>query len=75
MNENTVQQEAMTVSADMRELYSKFKSGAVDRGDADTMANIAGKNLKALAIVIADKMREDGHVKLMSQMKTIEHQP
>jgi hypothetical protein len=70
---NTVQQEAMAVSNDMRELYSLFKAGVVDRNDADSLANIAGKNLKALSIVIADQMREDGHIQMISKMKTIEH--
>lgn len=66
-----VQKEAMAVSADMRDLYSHFKAGNVKREDADTFANIAGKNLKALAIVIADQMREDAQLRTIENMKTI----
>lgn len=72
--QTAVQKEALAISADMRALYDAFKSKTIDRGDADTFANIAGKNLKALAVVIADQMREDAHLNMMSKMKTIEHQ-
>ena len=64
-----VQTEAMAVSRDMRELYSKRKDGKVERVDADTLANIAGKNLKALAIVIADQARQDGHLSLVYRIE------
>ena len=64
-----VQTEAMAVSADMRELYSAVKSGKVERADADTRANIAGKNLKALAIVVADQARQDGHLSLVYRIE------
>lgn len=72
--QTAVQKEAMAISADMRELYSNFKSQAVDRGAADTLANIAGKNLKALALVVADQLREDGHLQIIAKTRTLEHE-
>lgn len=52
----TIQSEARQISADMRKLYNRFEKGEVKREEADTMANISGKNLKALSIQLADKM-------------------
>jgi len=64
-----VQKEAMAVSADMRELHSNFKTRKIERADADTTANIAGKNLKALAIVIAGETFLDGHLSLVHRIE------
>ena len=55
----TVQSEARAISSDMRELYESFKAGTTKREDADTLANISGKNLKALSIMLADQVRSD----------------
>jgi hypothetical protein len=51
-----VEREAEVVSEDMKKLYVDFASGKVKREDADTAANIAGKNLKAISIVLANRM-------------------
>jgi len=56
----TVQSEAMAISVDMRRLYEDFKAGGMKREEADTLANISGKNLKALSLMLADQMRLDG---------------
>ena len=56
----TVQSESIAISKDMRNLYEDFKAGAIKREDADTLANISGKNLKALSLMLADQMRLDG---------------
>ena len=71
--EMTVQQRALEVSDNMRELHESFKLGKTKREDADTVANINGKNLKALSIIIADQMREDGHLQIISKIEAIEH--
>ena len=55
----TVQSESRAISADMRALYESFKSGETKREDADTLANISGKNLKAISIMLADQIRTD----------------
>lgn len=68
-----VQDEAMQVSADMRVLYNDFNAKRIDRSQADTLANIAGKNLKALSLVIADQLRADGHLQLIERTKVIEN--
>ena len=52
----SVQSESLLVSRDMRKLYEQFEAGALKREDADTLANIAGKNLKALSLILADKI-------------------
>ena len=67
-----VQQEAWAVSKDMRKLYQEFSSGSIKREDADTQANIAGKNLKALSLVIADQMRQDDQLHVISRTKALE---
>lgn len=54
-----VKTEATAISDDMRELYNKFKAGEISREACDTLANISGKNLKALALLHSDKLRED----------------
>lgn len=56
----TVQSEAKAISNDMRQLYEGFKLGTIKREDADTLANISGKNLKAISIMLADQIRMDG---------------
>ena len=58
--ELTVQSESRAISRDMRELYESFKAGETKREDADTLANISGKNLKAISIMLADQIRTDG---------------
>lgn len=60
--EMTLRARAIEVSDNMRELHRDFRSGAMKREDADTVANINGKNLKALAIVIADRMCERAYL-------------
>lgn len=66
----TVQSEARAISADMRELYENFKNGKTLREDADTLANISGKNLKAIAIMLADQFRTDGMLRIKRQIET-----
>lgn len=56
----TVQSESLLISADMRKLYERFENGELKREDADTLANISGKNLKALSLILADKMFMQG---------------
>lgn len=68
----TVQSEARAISADMRELYENFKSGKTLREDADTLANISGKNLKAIAIMLADQFRTDEMLRISSSQHQIE---
>ena len=48
-----------TVVNDMRTLYDNFLNGAVKREDADTAANIAGKNLKAQQLKLANAIFAD----------------
>jgi len=67
-----VDSEAGAVSADMRMLYSQFKSGDVKREDADTLANIAGKNLKALSIILAHKMLENESASVFARAIALE---
>jgi hypothetical protein len=69
-----VQSEATEISKDMRNLYREFKAGTVEREAADTLANIAGKNLKALSIVLADQMRLDGQIAYENKVKLVSEQ-
>jgi len=72
--ENTpVMIEATAISADMRKFITQFQAGEIKREDADTLANISGKNLKALAIILADKALQDGHFAMNSRMKLLKN--
>jgi hypothetical protein len=53
-----VKSEAKSVSEDMRALYEHFKAGRIERDSADTLANISGKNLKAISIIFAVEVME-----------------
>lgn len=69
--QTVVQDEASAISRDMRELYDELRAGGMKGKDADSLANVAGKNLKALAIIIADKMRESEQLSLVSRAKEV----
>lgn len=62
----TVQSEARAISADMRELYENFKNKAIPREDADTLANISGKNLKAISILQTDQIHSEAMLRIRS---------
>lgn len=51
--------EAAEISRDMRALYDRALDRGVQREEADTLANIAGKNLKALSLMLAYRMVEN----------------
>ena len=72
LKETAVQKEAMAISKDMRELYNAFKDKGVERSEADTAANIAGKNIRALGLVIADKALQRGIVFMEKKTEAIE---
>jgi hypothetical protein len=44
------------VEEDMKALYGDLKSKDTDRNNADSLANIAGKRLKAAQLHLADEM-------------------
>ena len=54
----TLKSEAQSISDDMRALYDSFKAGHIGRDAADTLANISGKNLKAISIILAAEVIE-----------------
>lgn len=58
-----VKTEATAISDDMRALYNSLKAGETNGDIADKLANIAGKNLKSLALIHADTLREDALLK------------
>lgn len=53
----TITEETKAISRDMRELYTMFKNKQVTRDVAETLANIAGKNLRAQAILLLEMER------------------
>jgi hypothetical protein len=73
-NESNIQKKAWLLSDSMFDLQKKFKAGLVEREDADTEANIVGKNLKALSIIWADQMRQDAHVRIKEKIEAIENE-
>lgn len=46
------------VAQDMRELYQTLKDGSTKREQADSLANVAGKRLKAFQLHLADRIFE-----------------
>jgi hypothetical protein len=66
-----VETEAWNVYNDLTELHKSQITGKTEREDVDSQANVHGKRLKALSIVIADQLRQDGHLSLVNQTKAI----
>lgn len=48
------------IKQDMSTLYDEFKAGSIDRNNASELANIAGKNLKAHQLELANKIFLNG---------------
>lgn len=65
---SVIRPEAEAISRDMRKLYADFSAGSVPRETADTLANIAGKNLKALSLILADQIRMGGQLKMIGMI-------
>ena len=72
--ETAVTREALAISKDMRELYSEFKGKNIERVDADSLANIAGKNIRALAIVLTEQALQKGFISLENRVKELHEQ-
>lgn len=51
-----INKETTLIAGRMNELYSLYASRKIKREDADSLANIAGKHLKAVAINLANQM-------------------
>lgn len=47
------------VSDDMKVLYSELRNGVVAREISDSLANVAGKRLKAQQLILAHEIRLD----------------
>lgn len=50
----SIKSETQAISKDLRALYDDFKNNKISRDDAETLANIAGKNLRAQAILLIE---------------------
>lgn len=50
----TIKSETLAISRDLRRLYDEYKNGTIPREKAETLANIAGKNLRAQAILLIE---------------------
>ena len=50
----TVRSETLAISRDLRKLYDDYKNSKISRDTAETLANIAGKNLRAQAILLIE---------------------
>jgi tyrosine-protein phosphatase YwqE len=50
----TIKSETLAISRDLRKLYDDFKDKRISRETAETLANIAGKNLRAQAILLVE---------------------
>ena len=53
------------VESDMKALYKDFSSGSIQRDAADSLANIAGKRLKAVQLDLADEIFRNHGVPLL----------
>jgi len=71
---NSVKSEATAISSDMRELYNSFKAGNIERDVADTLANISGKNLKAISIMFAAEVMEQNLFKSAAKNQIVSDQ-
>jgi len=57
----------------MRRLSIALEAGKIDGVLFDRLVNAAGKNCKALAIIIADQMRQDHHQHMLWKSEALEH--
>ncbi len=57
-----VEKEARLVSSQMATLYLEYQEGKFKREEADSLANIAGKNLKAISIIVMNRMFGQVHL-------------
>jgi hypothetical protein len=55
----TIKSETRAISQDLRELYNDYRNKKISRECAETLANIAGKNLRAQAILLIENERTD----------------
>lgn len=70
----SVKSEASAISNDMRELYNSFKGGNIERDVADTLANISGKNLKAISIILASELMEQNLLEKTERKRIVSEQ-
>jgi hypothetical protein len=70
----SVKSEATAISQDMRDLYNSFKNGNIDREAADTLANISGKNLKAISIMFASEVMEQNLIEKAERKSIVSDQ-
>ena len=50
----SIKSETQAISQDLRQLYNDYKDSKISREMAETLANIAGKNLRAQAILLIE---------------------
>jgi fructose-1,6-bisphosphatase len=60
------------IEADMKELYRQMTKKLIDRQDADSRANIAGKRLKVVQLDLADDIFTKGALPSAGMEKLIE---
>lgn len=53
--QDNIRAETTLISEDLRALYNGYKDGLLSREQAETLANIAGKNLRAQAILLVER--------------------
>lgn len=63
--------ESWQVYEDLTELFKAKASGKKKREDVDTEANVHGKRLKAISIVLANRLWQDGHLAMQHKIKTM----
>ena len=56
----TIKTDTLAVSNDLRKLYDKYRDKQIPREEAETLANIAGKILRAQAILMVEDERNKG---------------
>lgn len=63
------------VQQDMSKLYDEFRAGQVERENADSLANITGKYLKAEQLKLARDIFEAEYPARVASVKAIKNKP
>jgi len=68
--DDRIQDESWKVYDDLTDLFEAKASGKKKREDVDSEANVHGKRLKAISLVLANRIWQDGHVALQHKINS-----
>lgn len=68
--DDRIQDESWKVYDDLTALFKDKAGGKKKREDVDSEANVHGKRLKAISLVLANRIWQDGHTALQHKINS-----